>query len=118
MSRILSTPDSSEEAEEYLQRAHSLLEKLVAEFPAVPSFREVMATNHRRRGELFLRTNRLAEAEAAYRQELAIQRGSGDRFCELASISRTRRPTRRGAWATFCSKRTARTKPSRCCKRR
>ena len=64
-------PDSAE-AEEYLQRTHRLLEKLVAEFPAVPSFREVMAANHRRRGELFLRTNRPAEAEAAYRQELAI----------------------------------------------
>jgi tetratricopeptide (TPR) repeat protein len=31
-----------------------------------------MAANHRRRGELFLRTNRLSEAEAAFRQELAI----------------------------------------------
>jgi tetratricopeptide (TPR) repeat protein len=31
-----------------------------------------MAANHRRRGDLFLRTNRHAEAEAAYRQELAI----------------------------------------------
>jgi tetratricopeptide (TPR) repeat protein len=71
MSRILTTPDSGE-AEEYLRRAERLLEKLVADYPAVPSFREVKATNHRRLAELFVRTNRPADAEAAYRQELAI----------------------------------------------
>ncbi|MEX2169555.1 MAG: protein kinase [Pirellulales bacterium] len=94
MSRISSTPDSVE-AEEYLWRAHRLLEKLVAEFPAVPSFREVMATNHRRRAELFVRTNRLAEAEAAYRQELAIQE---DLATDFASWPQYREHVADSAW--------------------
>ena len=54
-----------------------------------------MATNHRRRGELYQRTNRLAEAEAAFRQELAVQE---DLATDFASWPQYREHMAESAW--------------------
>jgi tetratricopeptide (TPR) repeat protein len=54
-----------------------------------------MATNHRYRGELYQRTNRLAEAESAFREELAVQE---DLASDFASWPQYREHAAESAW--------------------
>jgi serine/threonine protein kinase/tetratricopeptide (TPR) repeat protein len=54
------------------QEAGALLEKLTADFPAVPEYRQLRAACHTNRGNVLDELGRRAEAEADYRQSVAI----------------------------------------------
>jgi serine/threonine protein kinase/tetratricopeptide (TPR) repeat protein len=55
------------------REATALLDKLAAEFPAVPEYRRQLAASHTNVGNLLDELGRRAEAESAYRQALTIQ---------------------------------------------
>src|SRR5207253_8680707 len=48
-------------------------DKLAADFPAVPAYRQDLARSHTNLGALLAGLSKRPEAEAAYRQALAIQ---------------------------------------------
>jgi tetratricopeptide (TPR) repeat protein len=58
----------------------ALRQQLVADFPGRPEFRENLARNENRLGNLLLSTGRLPEAEKSYRDALAIQKQLADDF--------------------------------------
>jgi serine/threonine protein kinase len=61
------------EAETAFRQALAILEKLAADFPAVPVYRSNVAVSHCNLGDLLRDLGKRDEAEAAYRQALAIQ---------------------------------------------
>jgi tetratricopeptide (TPR) repeat protein len=56
-----------------VSQALALQEKLAAEFPAVPSYRQGLALSHNNLGILLRDTGRPREAEEAYRRALSLQ---------------------------------------------
>jgi tetratricopeptide (TPR) repeat protein len=62
------------EAEEDYGRAVSMSQRLAADFPSRPEFRQQLAKGHANRGLLLRDTGRLKEAEQDYGQALGIQK--------------------------------------------
>jgi serine/threonine protein kinase/Flp pilus assembly protein TadD len=63
----------NEVAEERFREALVTLEKLAAEFPAVPEYRHNLALSYSNLGYMLAGLGKRADAEAAFRQALAIQ---------------------------------------------
>jgi Flp pilus assembly protein TadD len=61
------------EAEKAYRQALQLYERLVAEHPQVPQYRQELATTHNNLGVLLQATGRVADAEKAYRQALQLR---------------------------------------------
>jgi serine/threonine protein kinase len=61
-----------EEAEKYLRRAIQLDEKLAADFPASPHYRQDLANEHIDRAEVLKQLGRTDEAEKAYRRAVDL----------------------------------------------
>ena len=70
---LRTVPARSPEAEVHDRRAIDLLGGLASEYPASPTYQEELARSHHELGYLFWSRGRFAEAEAAYRQALALQ---------------------------------------------
>jgi tetratricopeptide (TPR) repeat protein len=60
------------EAEAAYRQALAIQDKLAGEYPAVPQYRQELATSHNNLGILHARLGKRAEAEEAYRKALAI----------------------------------------------
>jgi tetratricopeptide (TPR) repeat protein len=54
------------------ERARAIFERLTTDFPAVPHYRQELATSHSGLGQLLRNLGKATEAEAAYRAALAI----------------------------------------------
>jgi tetratricopeptide (TPR) repeat protein len=61
------------EAEAAYRQAQAIFDKLAADFPTVPQYRQDLAASHYNLGVLLAGLGKRPEAEAAYRQALAIQ---------------------------------------------
>jgi tetratricopeptide (TPR) repeat protein len=81
------------EAEQAYRDGLDFSARLVADSPATPAYRKVLAGTYYHLGWLLAKTARQGEAEAAYRQAMALQEGlgkgrpalpDGDRISELA----------------------------------
>ncbi len=73
LGELLITTGKLADAEQALQHAHLLFEKLAAEFPAFPEYRRALAQLSHAFGNLRLRADRAPEAEKMFQQEL-VQR--------------------------------------------
>lgn len=67
-------PGRSQEAEDNDRLAIELLDGLVREYPATHTYRVELGRSHQELGYLLWRRGRSAEAEAAYREALAVQK--------------------------------------------
>ena len=70
-----------------IAQAIRLWEKLAADFPAVPGYRQELARSHNNLGVLLADLGKRSEAEAEFRQALAIEGETGRRLPRRARVS-------------------------------
>ena len=72
-SPVLVTPYHQPEAQEQYRKALAIQERLVADFPAVPEYRQSLARSHHNLGVLLKEMGKRPEAEERYRKVLAVR---------------------------------------------